>query len=43
MIEAAGVPVVDPRGLTLPADLVSGIVLTFEAGPLTVGIRAGRV
>jgi len=30
MIEAAGLPVVDPRGLTLPADLVSGIVLTFD-------------
>jgi peptidoglycan/xylan/chitin deacetylase (PgdA/CDA1 family) len=30
MIEAAGIPVIDPRGLTLSADLVSGIVLTFD-------------
>ena len=30
MIEAAGIPVIDPRGLTLPADPVSGIVLTFD-------------
>ncbi len=30
MIEAAGIPVIDPRGLALPADLVSGIVLTFD-------------
>src|SRR5260370_19268132 len=30
VIDAAGIPVIDPRGLTLPADLVSGIVLTFD-------------
>jgi peptidoglycan/xylan/chitin deacetylase (PgdA/CDA1 family) len=33
-IESAGIPVIDPGGLALPADLVSGIVLTFDDATL---------